>query len=675
MAFHNPYHFVPVKAGGRVGDLKRADFPVTQGHPTHKHVTHDRYCADTFSGRLICRITTEDPIFVGDTALEGQSDGAKKLEHFELSDGKPAIPASTLRGLISSLAEAASNSALRVLEDGSYSYRKTVAEPLTKIGRVVLDAGSYSLQPLPGVVKLVLNRFNLGTIDGTAFYYLKTRLDSAGRTQPVDLKSKSQFDAVAQNDKASYQRGFLRVMGEGRTMPPGRRHELFVPYPIEVEGDSQARLEIPKFVVDRFEDLAAQRTEDDPSLPYHPIGTPRNSVVGKDEFQVKTGDLVYYETTPDASVSEIALSSIWRGRVETHKNGLPANASTFSFFSAVDKELLPFNPGREVITIAEQLFGFVEQGKGESSSALSGRVRFSHAILEGFTNNEGTAWIDENRGLEQPYQSETTLKILSSPKPPSPSMYFKMKNGSGGYIPKAALSPETHQTQGRKYYLHKRKGEPWRSQHPRDDVKQKVRICPVKPNAVFYFHVDFNNLSEVELALLLYALRPYDPTDQQPLADFRHKIGMGKPLGLGKIRIELLGLLGVDRRVRYSSDGFFKERYSQKWFAADEAASNWPGKYRQEKAAAASGSITAALNLQTICSKFTPNADIHRAIELIGNPNKLRAEVHTPTIRNQDKEKETFQWFVQNDKAPRNRKQFLDPINASTAEIETLEEF
>ena len=40
--------------------------------------------------------------------------------------------------------------------------------------------------------------------------------------------------------------------------------------------------------------------------------------------------------------------------------------------------------------------------------------------------------------------------------------------------------------------------------------------------------VDFDNLSPRELGLLLYALKPAE--------GFRHKLGMGKPIGLGGVR-------------------------------------------------------------------------------------------------------------------------------------------
>ncbi len=78
---------------------------------------------------------------------------AGKVVPFELEAGKPAIPASSLRGLISSIVEAASNSALRVLEDKSYSFRRSMKDRtdiLSAIGMVIVDGstGDYRLRPL-----------------------------------------------------------------------------------------------------------------------------------------------------------------------------------------------------------------------------------------------------------------------------------------------------------------------------------------------------------------------------------------------------------------------------------------------------------------------------------------------------------------------------------------------
>ena len=63
--------------------------------------------------------------------------------------GQPAIPASSLRGLISSIVEAASNSSFRVLVNRLYSVRATMEEFLPAIGMIVVQpGGERTLRPL-----------------------------------------------------------------------------------------------------------------------------------------------------------------------------------------------------------------------------------------------------------------------------------------------------------------------------------------------------------------------------------------------------------------------------------------------------------------------------------------------------------------------------------------------
>ena len=64
---------------------------------------------------------------------------------------------------------------------------------------------------------------------------------------------------------------------------------------------------------------------------------------------------------------------------------------------------------------------------------------------------------------------------------------------------------------------------PWKTHDATERPQLKVKIKPIKHKQTFYFHLDFNNLTEWELGLLCYALRPMD--------SFRHRIGIGKPLG------------------------------------------------------------------------------------------------------------------------------------------------
>lgn len=72
--------------------------------------------------------------------------------------------------------------------------------------------------------------------------------------------------------------------------------------------------------------------------------------------------------------------------------------------------------------------------------------------------------------------------------------------------------------------------------------KQHTRIKPVEANKTFTGKIRFENLSDVELGALLFAL-------ELPQGCY-HKLGMGKPLGLGSVHITPKLFLS-DRKTRY----------------------------------------------------------------------------------------------------------------------------
>jgi len=346
MPFHNPYHFVPVKPASRIEDLKREEL---QANP--KHVTHDRYYPDKYSGRLVCRLTTESPIFIG---AERNADVSPAVSlPFEL-DGKPAVPASTLRGLISSITETASNSALRVLENESYSYRKTMNtydekhKGMSAIGMVFIDTNTegnneFYLSPL---VLPTLDTKTMREWDAYQTHYpfpnMRVYIDNSNRENyPYDtfnlqrpvyyglkLHSRSWGDfsfstdsyqhikanrfliaqramtneglklweEIPEEQRSEYTRGILRILGcWGRNdIPNTKHHELFLPYP---EGVEWKKIKIMDEAVKRFYDLADQRTKARNELPYEPKGTIRNLEPKNEEdhnLRLKNGDLVFF---------------------------------------------------------------------------------------------------------------------------------------------------------------------------------------------------------------------------------------------------------------------------------------------------------------------------------------------------------------------------------------------
>lgn len=726
MTFHNPYHFVPAKGEDRPDDMPMSAWQEGQVG----HVTHDRFLTRTeqgvavYSGRIICRLTTEDPMVIG----AERSDDSRRVQPFTL-DNKPAIPASTLRGLISSLAEAASDAALRILDNRILSHRVDMQHSLSALGMIVETVGedgalTFRLRPLalptmtgpsggaipleeryramfpidrPPLLKVYVGDarqirsdtfpFQTFSRECPQWYYAKLHPQqwNPDHTLPLAtgqnrkpggaqdyLVSQIPIDTITAtppqdvDERQHYVRGIMRVLGtQGREdIPNTKKHELFLPYPEDIETTPTFPI-LPE-AIEQFYLLADERTaarKEEPPLPYEPRGTVRNKAPEDENdqrFRLKDGDLVFFKPNPSGdAVDEIALSAIWRRAVGT----------THTYFHGLSPELLPLHRGRQRLGLAEQLFGFVEyrpeaHQTTETAWALASRVRFAFGRLH---PDPGPPYydIDEEDGV--------MLKILDTPKPPMPAFYFKLRNGRGSYIAKNALHPDHHVPQGRKVYLHKqaRAIKPWRTNERTENLTQKSWVKPIKAGCSFYFHIDFANLSEPELGMLCYALRP--------TAEFRHKIGMGKPVGLGKVRLDPVGIWYIDRLKRYQETSLFEAtRYHSAWVQADEQPGHWPDLYTRERQEYAQG-LAPGPDFAALHAQFaaTMDRDIRHAIELLGNPDMVRHEVHTPQVEEartpQEREQKTYEWFVANDKASDRQRQYLAPLTYETRELPTLE--
>jgi len=331
----------------------------------------------------------------------------------------------------------------------------------------------------------------------------------------------------------------------------------------------------------------------------------------------------------------------------------PIPGSVHDSVATVSPELPPFHPGRRRLTLAERLFGVVESRKGEgkeSARALAGRVRFAHALAAG----------DEPEGGW--YGEEVLLKILASPKPPCPPFYFGQHQPP---LTKNHLDLRRHAPQGRKVYLHHRKEDVDAGGHAtrvtgREHLRMRVR--PLREGIDFLFHIDYENLTPEELGHLLYALRPTDR--------FRHKLGLGKPLGLGRVRIDRLLLGHRDRSGGLRAEALFAPAY--RWAEVATERGEWPPltgdlarRYRHELAAteATPGGDpepTALAELSSAVRGRIPER-VRHAIEQVGDPGEVRAEVSYPRLSTQRGEGEHFRWFVENDRAGPSRRR-LEPL-------------
>jgi CRISPR/Cas system CSM-associated protein Csm3 (group 7 of RAMP superfamily) len=158
-----------------------------------------------------------------------------------------------------------------------------------------------------------------------------------------------------------------------------------------------------------------------------------------------------------------------------------------------------------------RLFGSL---KGEM--LFAGKVAISDAQA-GQGDYELTDWI--------------VLDVLSAPKPEGRPRTYTGRDG--------------RTVRGRKFYRHRLNGVITRLGGRQDRQNKTVR--PMTAGATFAFEVEYADLRDEELRLLLYALA-LEP-------GLWHKVGMGKPIGLGSAHIEILAWTPIDRQIRYQELG------------------------------------------------------------------------------------------------------------------------
>lgn len=359
----------------------------------------------------------------------------------------------------------------------------------------------------------------------------------------------------------------------------------------------------------------------------------------------------------------------------------PLKLSTGAILGLRSPDLRPFGQtDRDRLSPVELLFGVVEDmGRKEDREGINGDAARGYAgkVRIGFGRPVGPV-----RCLP-----DVTLKELSSPKPPCPVFYFKRTDATVE-LTKADLvsSPTKFLSKGLKRHLHHPRDEqskvtrdlddygrfatqggrpPWKSKFDAQadpGNKRRVRVAPIDRKQKFYFEVDFDNLDQVELAQLCASL--------QPFAMYEHKIGMGKPIGLGSVHIEPVGLFVVDRHRRYCGDALDAARYAAHWVIASERAPaalpphlsvelSWLRKPSTLRVSAGDLSRQGFLSVPG-------NDAVRRALQLTGVPGHVTVPVHYPQSTALELETEHYRWFVKNDtKVPAQQDRLAD-ITANT---------
>jgi len=578
---HAPYNFIPLPE-----TIVAAQTPLPR---------HDRYDTSRFTGRFEVTLTTETPLFVRgmltrDEALLNSKDKAykNKPDFFQLSESKPIIPGSSLRGMLSSLVEIITFSKMRRVSDTPKIYYRAVAaksdDPLGQYYEQV--AGKLGVKVQAGYLKHDGDKWFVqpAAIRAKKSFVKVRDLDKTGKvvdsiraiTGLIHLNDKDykvQYFDVMLNGSLEETKSGLRVnvrlpnpeehrdgvlvctgnMAESdrsnrRTVATERRNFTLV-----FERDECARPVpvSPQAVKDYLDGLTPFQTEE----PFDKkLGC---LIAGRPVFYVpdsQTGMIHHFGHAPFSRIAAMHPYLDERGKNQQR--------------AVTPRDLIPpsvqDNPMHYDMT--EALFGYINKG---GKTAVQGEIENAYA---------SRVWVADALPLHQAqafFEDEFSPKILSGPKPTTFQHYLEQPDGV--YTDKLNLRHYArHDAQIRGYKVYWRQSRinieeiretdqaALRSIAEGGDT-QHTRIRPLKSGISFTFQVHFENLSAQELGALAWALML--PGNER----HRHQIGMGKPYGMGVIRCHPVTLLLSNRLERYLT-----LLEPQRWYEAENQASVKP---------------------------------------------------------------------------------------------------
>ncbi|MEZ4726041.1 MAG: TIGR03986 family CRISPR-associated RAMP protein [Caldilineaceae bacterium] len=232
------------------------------------------------------------------------------------------------------------------------------------------------------------------------------------------------------------------------------------------------------------------------------------------------------------------------------------------------------------IDLADTIFGYVKSQKQPNNGrqAVAGRIFFTDATFVGAKND---LWVS---------QTAITPKVLASPKPTT-FQHYLVQDRERGHSPDnrrtlahyGTATPEETVIRGHKLYWHKKDvTQQDLEEHPDNCVEdwakdtQHTQIRPVNAGVTFAFRIYFENLTTIELGALLWVLTlPAQESEKR----YRHKLGMGKALGMGSIHIKAQLVLSRRRDAKNKDEEILLGRYHQlldgdQWYTPERPVKN-----------------------------------------------------------------------------------------------------
>ena len=465
------------------------------------------------NGKIKCSLTNVTPLFMGSGISTGNE---HKTEMILKDNGNYIISASSLKGEIRNIVEVITNSCIKNVETDRLEKREQAGERKNIFGLIKRLPNEKTEEDglIVEAVKIKIHKDVLkGKLPG--FYPIKVNKKISQHIDKGDKKffKKGEKDPDAINDFYT----FDKVTQDGT-------EDAILWVSADIFGKEYEKILVKKdfvekgkgrnflFSLNEYEDLQyliAQRNERDKEE--------RDKKKKIDRQEIQVNDPIIFEEDGNNAIY-LAFAEIPRLRYK------------YSPYSLIPKEFQPCS-SLDNLCFACRLFGTTGNSNDKNSSnemaSYMGRVFITDAKSS-----------DEKEKLSE----VITMKPLGEPHPSLARFYLT----DGSYDEDGVT------IRGRKFYWHHsekiKAGENYKSYLKSITTSEKAKynssLSFLKPNNVFEFEVEFKNLTEEELGVLIYSLELED--------GMLHKFGKAKAFGFGSSKIEIKELL-LKSQDRYKS--------------------------------------------------------------------------------------------------------------------------
>lgn len=457
-------------------------------------VSQDVPFRDGLSGTLRITLKTDGPLCVGGEQTTASDTAPGQIHFFRTPDGRPAIPGTSLKGMLRNVVEIASFAHFRQVEnqqlgvrdisESNNFYCKRMVSHKSRAGWLNFVDGEWQITPCQMRrvhQKHLIEHLAISRNDWVHAKTAQSRYELLLNKHSLAICPPVQFDPVAEDDHTLGQGqqqnlGYLVFTGQpGPSFEKvGAKKKEFIFF-----NPGSTVLKVDATVMSGFYFIHENSTEWKfwrKKLTSHPGA-----------INEQGGIPVFFHQGRDGQVQSLGLAFMYK---------LPYTHSLHDAIGHTHQAHLDDQPD-----LADLIFGHLHE-----SRSLRGRVNVGVARL---VNDGRLGW--------------TRNTVLSSPKPTFYPLYIKQ---TGKYKQFSQLMEPHAELAGWKRYQIKPDNvlPPSAKSTPR----VQVRLETVE-DAEFTFEIRLHNLRPVELGALLWAL------DFGGRAELRHSLGAGKPYGLGKV--------------------------------------------------------------------------------------------------------------------------------------------